>query len=42
MENPEQTEDEQELAATEGQQEEEDMRGTTDADNDTLPTEEED
>jgi hypothetical protein len=39
MENPEPTEDEQELAATERQQEEEDMRGTTDADEDNLPTE---
>jgi hypothetical protein len=40
MENPEPTEDEQELAATERQQEEEDMRGTPDADDDNLPTEE--
>jgi hypothetical protein len=40
MENPEPTETEQELAATERQQEEEDMRGATDADDDNLPTEE--
>jgi hypothetical protein len=39
MENPEPTEDEQELAATERQQKEEDMRGMTDADDDNLPTE---
>jgi hypothetical protein len=42
MENPEPTEAEQELAATKRQQEEEDMRGTTNADQDNLPTEEED
>jgi hypothetical protein len=42
MENPEPTEDEQELAATERQQEEEDMRGTTDPDEDNLPTEDAD
>jgi hypothetical protein len=42
MENPEPTPDEQELTATERQQEEEDMRGTTDADDDNLPTEGED
>jgi hypothetical protein len=41
MENPEPTEDEQELAATERQQEEEDMRGTTDPTEDNLPTEDE-
>jgi hypothetical protein len=41
MENPDPTEHEQELAATERQQEEEDMRGTPDADDDNLPTEEE-
>jgi hypothetical protein len=41
MENPEPTEDEQELAATERQQEEEDMRGITDPDDDNLPTEDE-
>jgi hypothetical protein len=40
MENPEPTEGEQELAATERQEEEEDMRGTTDPDSeDNLPTE---
>jgi hypothetical protein len=39
MENPDPTELEQELAATERQQEEEDMRGTTDTDDDNLPTE---
>jgi hypothetical protein len=39
MENPEPTEDEQELSNTERQQEEEDMRGTTDPDDDNLPTE---
>jgi hypothetical protein len=42
MENPEPTEDEQELAATGRQQEEEDMRGTTDPDEDNLPTEDAD
>jgi hypothetical protein len=43
MENPDPTELEQELAATERQQEEEDMRGTTDPDDeDNLPAEEED
>jgi hypothetical protein len=42
MENPEPTDDEQELAATERQQEEEDMRGTTDPDEDNLPTEDAD
>jgi hypothetical protein len=42
MENPEPTPDEQELAATERQQEEEDMRGTPDADDDNLPTEDDD
>jgi hypothetical protein len=41
MENPEPTEDEQELASTERQQEEDDMRGPTDADDDNLPTEDE-
>jgi hypothetical protein len=41
MENPEPTEDEQELSSTERQQEEEDMRGTTDPEEDNLPTEEE-
>jgi hypothetical protein len=41
MENPEPTPDEQELAATERQQEEEDMRGTTDPEEDNLPTEDE-
>jgi hypothetical protein len=41
MDNPEPTETEQELAATERQQEEEDMRGTTDPDDeDNLPSEE--
>jgi hypothetical protein len=41
MENPEPTETEQQLASTERQQEEEDMRGTTDADEeDNLPSEE--
>jgi hypothetical protein len=39
MENPEPTETEQELAGTERQQDEEDMRGTPDADEDNLPTE---
>jgi hypothetical protein len=39
MENPEPTEDEQELVATERQQEGEDMRGTTDPDEDNLPIE---
>jgi hypothetical protein len=40
MENPEPTEGEQELAATERQAEEEDMRGTTDPESeDNLPTE---
>jgi hypothetical protein len=39
MENPEPTETEQELAATERHVEEEDMRGTPDADDDNLPTE---
>jgi hypothetical protein len=39
MENPEPTEDEQELSSTKRQQEEEDMRGTTDPENDNLPTE---
>jgi hypothetical protein len=39
MENPEPTETEQELAGTERQTEEEDMRGTPDADEDNLPTE---
>jgi hypothetical protein len=39
MENPEPTEDERELATTERQQEEEDMRGTTDPEEDNLPTE---
>jgi hypothetical protein len=41
MENPEPTETEQELAGTERHQEEEDMRGTPDADEDNLPTEDE-
>jgi hypothetical protein len=42
MENPDPRELEHELAATERQQEEEDMRGTTDADGeDNLPTEDE-
>jgi hypothetical protein len=41
MDNPEPTETEQELAATERQQEEENMRGTTDPDDeDNLPSEE--
>jgi len=39
MENPEPTETEQELAGTERHQE--DMRGTPDADEDNLPTEDE-
>jgi hypothetical protein len=39
MENPEPTETEQELAGTERHAEEEDMRGTPDADEDNLPTE---
>jgi hypothetical protein len=40
MENPEPTENEQELAATERQQEEDDMRGTTNPDDeDNLPAE---
>jgi hypothetical protein len=40
MESPEPTETEHELAATERQQEEEDMRGATeDGDEDNLPTE---
>jgi hypothetical protein len=42
MENPEPTPEEQELAATERQQEEEDMRGTTNPDEDNLPTEDSD
>jgi hypothetical protein len=42
MENPEPTRTEEELASTERQQEEEDMRGTPDADDDNLPTENED
>jgi hypothetical protein len=42
MENPEPTEDEQELSAAERQQEEDDMRGTPDADDDNLPTEDAD
>ncbi len=42
MDNPEPTETEHELASTERQQEEEDMRGTTDPDEDNLPTEEAD
>jgi hypothetical protein len=41
MENPEPTPEEQELAATERNQEEEDMRGTTDPEDDNLPTEDE-
>jgi hypothetical protein len=41
MENPEPTETEQELAGTERHVEEEDMRGTPDADEDNLPTEDE-
>jgi hypothetical protein len=41
MENPEPTETEQELATTERQAEEEDMRGTTDPEEeDNLPSEE--
>jgi hypothetical protein len=41
MENPEPTETEQELAATERQQEEENMRGATSPDDeDNLPVEE--
>jgi hypothetical protein len=39
MENPEPTELEDELASTERQKEEDDMRGTPDADDDNLPTE---
>ena len=39
MENPEPTETEHELAGTERQREEEDMRGATDEDDDNLPTE---
>jgi hypothetical protein len=39
MENPEPTETEHELEGTERHQEEDDMRGTTDADDDNLPTE---
>jgi hypothetical protein len=39
MENPEPTEGEQELSSTERQEEEEDMRGTTNPDEDNLPTE---
>jgi hypothetical protein len=39
MENPEPTETEQGLAATERQQEEAEMRGTNDPDEDNLPTE---
>ena len=39
MENPEPTETEQELASTERQQEEEDMRGANGGE-DNLPTEE--
>jgi hypothetical protein len=42
MENPEPTETEQELANTERQTEEEDMRGTTEPDDeDNLPSEDE-
>jgi len=42
MENPRPTETEQELAGTERHQEEDDMRGTPDADDeDNLPTEDE-
>jgi hypothetical protein len=41
MENPEPTETEHELEGTERHQEEDDMRGTPDADDDNLPTEEE-
>jgi hypothetical protein len=42
MENPDPTELEQELAATERQQAEEDMRGTTEpGDEDNLPAEDE-
>jgi hypothetical protein len=41
MENPDPTETEQELSATERQREEEDMRGIPDADDDNLPTEDE-
>jgi hypothetical protein len=42
MENPDPTETEQELASTERQTEEEDMRGTTDPDEeDNLPSEDE-
>jgi hypothetical protein len=42
MENPEPTETEHELASTERQQEEEDMRGVGhDDDEDNLPTEDE-
>jgi hypothetical protein len=42
MENPDPTETEQELANTERQTEEEDMRGTTDPDEeDNLPSEDE-
>lgn len=41
MENPEPTELEQELASTERQQEEEDMRGVGQDDDDNLPTEDE-
>lgn len=39
MDNPEPTETEHELASTERQQEEEDMRGAPEADDDNLPTE---
>lgn len=39
MENPEPTETEQELAATERHREEEDMRGVNQDDEDNLPTE---
>jgi hypothetical protein len=42
MENPEPSETEHELASTERQQEEDDMRGVTDADDDNLPTEDDD
>ncbi len=39
MENPQPTEEEHELAATERQQEEEDMRGVSQGGEDNLPTE---
>jgi hypothetical protein len=41
MDNPEPTEREDELAQTGRQQEEEDMRGTTDPEDDNLPVEDE-